>query len=95
QEFRGFLMYAYNEDEYNFYAEAHLPKIKEVTDKKTGESIVRKPHIHIVVPKVNLLSNKMFDPVGSNFGQSVKYIEAFQEYINQKYHLASPREHIR
>lgn len=95
QEFRQLLMYAYNEDEYNFYAEAHLPKIKEVTDKKTGESIFRKPHIHIVVPKVNLLSNKMFDPVGSNFGQSVKHIEAFQEYINQKYHLASPREHIR
>lgn len=95
QEFRQFLMYAYNEDEYNFYAEAHLPKIKEVTDKKTGESIVRKPHIHIVVPKVNILSNKMIDPVGSNFGQSVKHIEAFQEYINQKYYLASPREHIR
>lgn len=95
QETRQFLMYAYEDEEYNFYAEAHLPKLKEVEDKKTGEIIVRKPHIHIVIPKKNLMSGKMFDPVGSNFGQSLKYLEAFQEYINQKYGLESPREHVR
>ena len=27
QEFKQFMMYAYKEDEFNFYAEAHLPKI--------------------------------------------------------------------
>ncbi len=95
QEIRQFLMYAYEDEEYNFYAEAHLPKLKEIEDKKTGEMIVRKPHIHIVIPKKNLLSGKMFDPVGSNYGQSLKYMEAFQEYINQKYGLESPREHVR
>lgn len=95
QEFKQFFMYAYKDEEYNFYAEAHLPKLKEVQDKKTGESVERKPHIHIVIPKKNLLSGNAFDPVGSNFGQSLKYIEAFQEYINQKYSLASPRDHVR
>lgn len=95
QEFKSFMMYAYREDEFNFYAEAHLPKIKTITDKKTGEQIDRKPHIHILIPKKNLLSGNIFDPVGSSYSQSEKHLEAFQEYINQKYKLASPREHVR
>ena len=95
QEFKQFMMYAYREEEYNFYAEAHLPKIKSIADKKTGEMIERKPHLHIIIPKKNLLSRNIFDPVGSNYAQSEKHLEAFQEYINQKYKLASPRDHIR
>lgn len=94
QEFRRFLMHAYNEDEYNFYAEAHLPKIKEVADKKTGEMIERKPHIHIFIPRENLLTGREMNPRGMH-DSNIAYFEAFQEYINQKYHLASPREHIR
>ncbi|MBE5254656.1 LPD7 domain-containing protein [Mixta mediterraneensis] len=94
KEFRDFMMYAYEEDEYNFYAEAHIPKIKEVFDKRTGEKIERKPHIHIVVPKVNLLSGRVNDVIGDP-NSTEKYLEAFQEYINQKYDLASPREHVR
>ena len=95
QEFKQFMMYAYREEEYNFYAEAHLPKIKSIADKKTGEMIERKPHLHIIIPKKNLLSGNIFDPVGSNYAQSEKHLEAFQEYINQKYKLASPRDHVR
>ncbi|QZN95448.1 LPD7 domain-containing protein [Symbiopectobacterium purcellii] len=94
KEFREFIMYAYEEEEYNFYAEAHLPKLKEVYDKRTGEKIERKPHIHIVVPKVNLLSGRVNDIIGDH-DSTEKYLEAFQEYINQKYTLASPREHVR
>lgn len=93
-EFRDFMMYAYDEVEYNFYAEAHIPKLKTVYDRRTGEKIDRKPHIHIVVPKVNLLSGKVSDVIGDpEFTE--RFIEAFQEYINQKYSLASPREHVR
>ncbi|KPZ09002.1 hypothetical protein ALO41_200108 [Pseudomonas amygdali pv. ulmi] len=95
QEFKQFMMYAYKEEEFNFYAEAHLPKIKTITDKKTGEPIDRKPHVHIVIPKKNLLSGNIFDPVGSNYAQSEKHLEAFQEYVNHKYNLSSPREHVR
>lgn len=93
-EFREFLMYAYEEEEYNFYAEAHLPKIKTLYDKRTGEKIDRKPHIHIVVPKINLLSGNVSDVIGDP-NSTERYLEAFQEYVNQKYNLESPREHVR
>lgn len=94
EEFRQFLMYAYKADEYNFYAEAHIPKIKFIEDKVTGEPIERKPHIHIIIPRKNLLSGNEANPVGI-YEYNVKYFEAFQEYINQKYGLSSPREHVR
>jgi hypothetical protein len=93
-EFKQFLMYAYKEEEFNFYAEAHLPKIKQVRDKKTGAMIERKPHIHVIIPRKNLLSGNEANPVGVYLHHE-KYFEAFQEYLNQKYDLASPREHIR
>lgn len=93
-EFRSFLMYAYEDEEYNFYAEAHLPKLKEITDKKTGELIKRKPHIHVVIPRKNLLSGREMNPRGM-YESNKNYFEAFQEYINQKYGLESPREHVR
>ncbi|EBJ6294761.1 relaxase, partial [Salmonella enterica] len=94
QEYRQFLMYAYRDDEYNFYAEAHLPKIKQVQDKKTEEMIDRKPHIHMIIPEVNLLSGNVINPRG-NYTANEKYFEVFQEYINQKYNLVSPRERVR
>jgi hypothetical protein len=93
-EFKNFLMKEYNSDEYNFYAEAHIPKIKYMLDKKTGEYIERKPHIHVVIPKVNLLSGDVINPVGY-YKHNEKFFEAFQEYINQKYNLISPRESMR
>lgn len=94
QEFKQFLMHAYKPDEFNFYAEAHLPKIKYVPDKKSGEMIERKPHIHIIVPRINLLSGNEANPVDV-YMNHVKFYEAFQEYVNQKYELASPRDHVR
>lgn len=94
QEFKQFLMHAYKLEEFNFYAEAHLPKIKFMPDKKTGEMIERKPHIHIIVPRINLLSGNEANPVDV-YMNHVKFYEAFQEYINQKYELASPRDHVR
>lgn len=94
REFKQFLMCAYREDEFNFYAEAHLPKIKEIGDKRTGELIERKPHIHIVVPRLNLLSGKEANPVDV-YKNHEQFFEAFQEYINQKYRLSSPRDSVR
>ncbi|HDL7537474.1 TPA: molybdopterin-guanine dinucleotide biosynthesis protein MobB [Yersinia enterocolitica] len=93
-EFKQHLMCAYQDDEYNFYAEAHIPKIKEIINKKTGEMEVRKPHIHIVVPRKNLLTGREMNPRGM-YDTHMKSMEAFQEYINQKYQLESPRDHIR
>lgn len=105
-EFREFAMTAYGPDEYNFYAEAHLPKITSYTNKRTGKSVERKPHIHIVVPKVNMFSGTMIDPLyrpvlDKYSGRLVvpesqlQWLEAFQEQINAKYGLASPKDHRR
>lgn len=93
-EFKKFAMTAYEGDEYNFYAEAHLPKLKTYTNQKTGELIERKPHIHIVIPEYNLLSEKNLNPFGK-VDQQTKFLEAFQEHINAKFGLASPKDNRR
>jgi hypothetical protein len=93
-EFTQFAMTAYDSDEYNFYAEAHLPKLKSYHDQKTGELIERKPHIHIVIPQYNLLSDRNLNPLGK-VDQQTKFLEAFQEHINTKYGLASPKDNRR
>ncbi|MDC3744168.1 relaxase/mobilization nuclease domain-containing protein [Pseudomonas syringae pv. syringae] len=93
-DFKNFFMHAYKPEEFNMYAEAHLPKMKTVTDRKTGEVIDRKPHIHIIIPRINLLSGNEANPVDV-YKNHEKYFEAFQEHINQKYGLSSPRENVR
>ncbi|ECY1471829.1 hypothetical protein F6634_21745 [Salmonella enterica] len=93
-EFQQFAMTAYEADEYNFYAEAHLPRLKSYTNQQTGEFIERKPHIHIVIPEHNLLSQRNLNPFGK-VDQQTKFLEAFQEHINAKYGLASPKDNRR
>lgn len=93
-DFKQFAMSAYEADEFNFYAEAHLPKIKSYTNRQTGELVERKPHIHIVIPEQNLLSGQNLNPFG-RIEQQVKFLEAFQEHANAKYGLASPKDNRR
>ena len=81
REFESFAFAAYDQDEYSFYAEAHLPRVKSYTNEQTGEFIERKPHIHVVVPKTNLLSEQHLNPFGV-VEQNEKFIDAFQEHIN-------------
>jgi hypothetical protein len=92
QEFREYYFGSYTDEEICFYAEAHLPKIKSYIDYKNGEIVERKPHIHIVVPRYNLLSNTQFMHVEVN---NTQYRDAFQEYINCKYGLESPKDNPR
>ena len=94
REFESFAFAAYDQDEYSFYAEAHLPRVKTYTNEKTGEFIERKPHIHVVVPKTNLLSERHLNPFGV-VEQNEKFIDAFQEHINHKFGFASPKENRR
>lgn len=97
-EYKSLLMSAYNDDEYNFYAEAHLPKIQSIEDSKTGEMIERKPHIHIVIPERNLLTGNKLLPTGYTDTVNVKnipYLDSIQEYINYKYNLESPKDFMR
>lgn len=93
-DFKMFSMTAFDADEYNFYAEAHLPKIKSYTNRKTGELVERKPHIHIVIPEKNLLTGQNLNPFGK-VDQQTKFLEAFQEHANAKYGLASPKDNRR
>jgi len=94
RDFKAFMFAAYRPDEYNYYAEAHVPRLKSYPDQKTGELVERKVHIHVVVPALNLLSGLRLDPFG-RFEQQVRFLEAFQEHVNAKYGLASPRDNRR
>ena len=90
QEYRQQLMSAYGDDEYNIYAEIHWPKVKESYNHKTQAMEPRYPHIHIVIPKKNVLTGKFLNPVGMHEA-SVKYLDAIQEKLNRDNGLSSPR----
>ena len=94
KDFERFAFSAFRPEEYCFYAEAHLPRIKAYANRKTGERIVRKPHIHIVIPKVNLANGQKLDPFAMVKHQE-RFVDAFQEDINNRYGLASPKAHRR
>ncbi|MGA4289640.1 LPD7 domain-containing protein [Ralstonia nicotianae] len=94
RDFEAFMFSAFRPEEYNFYAEAHVPKLKSYADRKTGELVERKVHIHVVVPSLNLLTGRRLDPFGK-VEQQTRFLEAFQEHVNAKYGLASPRDNRR
>ncbi|GAB6091221.1 LPD7 domain-containing protein [Spirochaeta dissipatitropha] len=93
-EFRDFVTAAYRNDEFYYYCEAHLPRIQAELDQKTGQMLQRKPHLHIVIPKVNLLTGQRLDPFGK-VRRHIDYIDAFQEQMNSRYQLESPKDHRR
>lgn len=93
KEFERFLKAAYKDEEINFYAEAHIPKIKSYKSK-SGELVIRKPHIHIVIPNVNMLTGKYIEPFGY-IENNTHYIDSFQELLNQKNGFASPKDNRR
>ncbi|ELO5683072.1 relaxase [Salmonella enterica] len=96
QEYKELFMNAYHEDEYCFYAEAHLPKIKNLVDNRTGELVERKPHIHIVIPRTNLVTERSMNPVSDLTNtKTQEQLDAIQEYINNKYNLVSPKDAVR
>ena len=91
EEFKTFISAAYQSDELYLYAEAHLPRIKTTINPKTGEIVQRLPHIHITIPLVNMVTGQRLNTFGF-VPKSIQHIDAFQEYINQKYALASPKD---
>lgn len=93
-DFRQFAFAAYRPDEYNLYAEAHLPKIKSYTNSRTGGRVERKPHIHLVIPRINLLTGHDLNPFGL-VDRQLRWLSAFQEHVNKKYGLASPKDNRR
>ncbi|AUT76200.1 LPD7 domain-containing protein [Paraburkholderia hospita] len=94
REFEAFAFSAYRPDEYNFYAEAHVPRLKSYADRRSGELVERKVHLHVVIPEVNLLTGRRLEPFGK-VDRHHHFLEAFQEHINAKYGLASPKDNRR
>lgn len=99
-DLKGFISEAYGPGEVDFYAEAHLPKVKSHTDSN-GEVIRRLPHIHVVIPKINLVTGQrisVFEMLKVKYGTSdstLSIIDAWQERINAKHGLASPKDNLR
>jgi hypothetical protein len=94
REFEAFAFAAYRPDEYNFYAEAHVPRLKSYADRRSGELVERKVHVHVVIPEVNLLTGRRLYPFGK-VDHNERFLEAFQEHINAKYGFASPKDNRR
>ncbi|MYM96076.1 hypothetical protein [Duganella vulcania] len=90
EDIKKILFSAYHPDEYNIYAEIHLPRKKRILTAD-GKSLIRLPHMHIITPNLNLLSNQAFNPWG-NYNHNIAYFDAIQEYLNRKYGTISPRD---
>ena len=90
-DYKNFFMKSFGEDELACYAEAHNPRIKSYVDKD-GKVVERKPHIHLIIPKVNLKTGKKFDTFIDNY---IPYNDAWQESINAKFGLESPKDNPR
>lgn len=91
QDFNHYFTSAFGGDETISYAEAHNPRIKSYIDKN-GKIVERKPHIHMVIPRVNLKNGKSFDVFIKDY---IKFNDAWQEHINAKYGLESPKDNPR
>lgn len=101
-DFKEFASAAYGENELYFYAEAHMPKTateqKWNTETKKYETVERRPHIHFVIPKTNMVTGGYASPFEllrakyASKDQTMAFTDAFQETINKKYGLASPKD---
>lgn len=101
-DFKEFACAAYGKDELYFYAEAHMPKTateqKWNTETKKYETVERRPHIHFVIPKTNMVTGGYASPFEllrakyASKDQTMDFTDAFQETVNKKYGLASPKD---
>ncbi|WP_051675643.1 AAA family ATPase [Polaromonas glacialis] len=104
-DFKEFIGAAYAEDEIYLYAEAHMPKTateqKWNTQTRQYETVARHPHIHFIIPKTNMVTGErasVFEMLSAKYAgtdKTMAFIDAFQESINQKYALASPKDNRR
>ena len=89
EDYKARLLSAYQPGEINAYAEIHWPKTRQLLDKSTGEMYDRHPHIHMVIPKQNLLTGKYANPTGL-YERNLNIWEAIQEDVNNHHGLKSP-----
>jgi len=100
-DIREFLTSAYGEGEIDYYAEAHRPKILEYPSLNDEEPIKRGIHIHIVIPKINLVTRERasaLEMLNAKYGakrETWEYVDAFQTALNHKYGLGDPKDNLR
>ncbi len=82
-EFMSLYLAGYDKNEYQYYAELHFPKIKYENSKE------RLPHIHIVLPLLNSISDTKLKPAFF----SIKTNDLIQTYLAKKYDLDLPIYH--
>ncbi|MBS9783426.1 MAG: hypothetical protein KGV46_02615 [Pasteurella sp.] len=92
-DFQKFLFTACRSDEFYYYSEAHLPKIQSLPDKE-GKEYERFPHIHVVIPEFNQITGKREEFLGRR-ENILHFFNAFQETVNYKYNLESPKDNFR
>jgi hypothetical protein len=92
--YEGFIFSACKPGEYAFFAEAHLPIEKTFVDERTGELRPRYGHIHMLIPKVNLITGGDLNPLGM-VKYNERYTDAIQESINNEFGLVSPKDRRR
>lgn len=84
----------YKLSEISAHAELHYPKIKTKIDPKTGETLVRKPHIHVSILKKSFELDVVLD-LGHNgdsknkSGGRQKEFNLWRDFIEEKYGLKS------
>jgi len=80
EELIKLLLNGYSKKEYVYYAEIHYPKMKVINGKE------RYPHVHIVIPSINLKTLKKIVLTGDFLKkkQNAKLIDA---YLTAKYNL--------
>jgi len=89
ESYKERLLAAYRDGEINTYAEIHWPKTQQLLNKTTGEMYDRYPHVHMVMPKLNLLTGKYANPTGL-YERNMNIWEAIQEDVNNRHGLKSP-----
>lgn len=98
-DLKGYMLAAFGPGEMYFYAEAHIPRWQKLDNKKDEKEHFRYPHIHIAVPKFNLVTGKRtscFEKLDVGYGTDLTTwdirIKAVQEHLNSKYGVKSPDE---
>jgi len=94
EDYKKILLSAYQSDEINTYAEIHWPKTQQLLDKTTGKMYDRYPHIHMVIPKQNLLTGRYANPTGL-YERNINIWGAIQEDVNNRHGLKSPAHNPR
>jgi len=89
ESYKEQLLVAYRGGEINTYAEIHWPRTQQLLNKTTGEMYDRYPHVHMVIPKINLLTGKYANPTGL-YERNMNIWEAIQEDVNNRHVLRSP-----